>query len=83
MRVRFEVDQHVDPDALVADIEQQLQPSVAGVEALMVDVSPTTYSVVVIVDHPGTDDAMRHQVLRAAWAALGRLRERVAQEPDA
>ena len=79
LRVRFEVDQRVDPDALAADIEQQLKPSVPGVEALMVDVSPTTYSVVVIVDHPGTDDAMRHRVLRAAWAALARSR---AQEAD-
>ena len=78
LRVRFEVDQHVDPDALVAAIERQLAHSVPGVQVLMVDVSPTTYSVVVIVDHPDTDDAMRHRVLRAAWAALGEIRKRDA-----
>ena len=84
LRVRFEVDQHVNPDALVADIEQQLKPTVPGAEAMMVDVSPTTYSIVVIVDHTSTDDAMRHRVLRAAWAALGRAREAAeAAAPDA
>jgi len=80
LRVRFEVDQSINPDALLADVAGQLASESPNVEVYMIDVTPTTYSVVVSLEHPGSDDTMRHQVLRAAWAALGR--QRAAQAAD-
>ncbi|WP_053958570.1 mechanosensitive ion channel family protein [Sulfobacillus thermosulfidooxidans] len=64
LRMRFDVDISLDPNQLLPKVEKMLQAlGYVGTKPQIVDVTPTTYSLLIVVDTKlRADDEIRHQI---------------------
>ncbi|WP_028962343.1 mechanosensitive ion channel family protein [Sulfobacillus thermosulfidooxidans] len=64
LRMRFDVDISLDPNQLLPRVEKMLQAlGYVGTKPHIVDVTPTTYSLLIVVDTKlRNDDEIRHQI---------------------
>ncbi|OLZ09785.1 mechanosensitive ion channel family protein [Sulfobacillus thermosulfidooxidans] len=85
IRIRFDVDINLDPHKLLPQAEKMLQTlGYSGVHPQIIDVTPSTYSLLIVVDaHSNADDEIRHRIFSHLVPIIQKYKHELAINPDA